>query len=110
LSIPYLAGRTTSSTDEYPLDYSPHNPSVKDVNLTVLSDTDVPAAFSKYTISTEDSFVPERMEVRKSKPQGSQNEDTMRIVFLGKDRLRYKVYKYPAQNHHKIPDEDISMS
>jgi hypothetical protein len=95
------------------LEYSPHDPSAESINPTIFADEEVLAHFLKYTISNEDSFVPERLEIRESKSKGRRpNDDTRRIVFLGKDRLHYKVFKYPAQQLHKISDgdEDISMS
>jgi hypothetical protein len=92
------------------LEYSPHDSSAS-INPTVFADEEVLALFSKYTISEEDSFVPEKMEIRDARPKGRRsNEDPGRIVFLGKDRFQYKVFRYPAQTPHKVPDEDISMS
>lgn len=70
---------------------------------------EVLALFSKIVIPTEDSFVPEKMEIKESKSKGGNlKEDTRRIVFLGKNRLQYKVFEYPGRQPHS--DEDIPMS
>lgn len=88
-----------------------HNPraGAESINPTVFDNDEIFALFSKYAFPTEDSFVPEKMDIRESKSKGRRlNEDTRRIVFLGKNRLQYKVFKYPA--HQPLSDEDISMS
>jgi hypothetical protein len=96
------------------MDYSPHNPNTKSVNPTVFNNEEVLARFAKYTTASEDSFMPEKMEIRESKGTGSK-EDTRRIVFLGKGRLHYKVFKFLTGNYgtrtmDEDDDEDISMS
>jgi hypothetical protein len=117
LSIPYQSpdkGTSLSCPDKYCMDYSPHNPNTKSANPTVFTDEEVLARFSRYTIADEDSFIPEKMEIRESKGRKSK-EDTRRIVFLRKGRLHYKVLKFPTANTgtravDKEVDEDISMS
>jgi hypothetical protein len=95
------------------LEYSPHDPNVEHLNPTIFADEEVTAIFSKYKISTDGSFVPEKMEIRDATSRKRRaNEDTRRIVALGKDQFRYKVFKYPAPPSHRASDEneDISMS
>jgi anaphase-promoting complex subunit 4 len=111
LSIPYRTKGSSPRPDDFCLEYSPHNPRTEPITPTVFNSDELLALFSKNTMSTEESFVPEKMEIRESKSKvGKLNEDTRRIVILGKGRLKYKVFKYPAQQLHKVPDEDISMS
>ena len=53
------------------------------------------------------------MEIREAKSKGraSANEDTRRLVVLGKDRVRYKVFRYPMKaRHDSVGGEDILMS
>ena len=95
----------------FSLKFATHQPAAESIVSTVFDNQKVLALFSKYIISTEDSFVPEKIEVRESKPTGGRlDKDTRRIVVVGKGRLKYKVLKYPAQRPHKTFDEDIPMS
>ena len=113
LSIPYRSTNGSTATDEYCLEYSPHDPTVEHIKPTMFANEQVNAIFSKYTISTDDSFVPERLEVRVSRSGNRRaDEDTRRVIVLGKDHLHYKVFKYPAPPLYKVSDEneDISMS
>lgn len=114
MSIPYRSSSNSSAdTEECCLEYFPHDPNVEHISPTIFADEEVIAIFSKYKISTDDSFVPEKMEIRDATSRkGRANEDARRIVVLGQDRLCYKVFKYPAPPSHQASDEneDISMS
>ena len=91
------------------MEYSMHNPHAETLSPTIFDDEEALALFSKFAISTDDSFVPEKMEIRVSKSNGRKSiEDTRRIILLGKNRLQYKVFKYPALQPHL--EEDIPMS
>lgn len=90
--------------------YDPHNVNAAN-DPKIFEDEEILSIFSMYTILTGDSFVPEKMEIRDSKSkERTPNEDTRRLVFLGKDRLHYKVFKYPIQPPHKLANEDTLMS
>jgi anaphase-promoting complex subunit 4 len=57
------------------------------------------------------AFVPERLEIREQ--SNKTNSDSRRIVILGKDRLHYKVFKFPGADSTRgtaAADEDIPMS
>jgi len=56
------------------------------------------------------AFVPEQLEIR---GQSNKNDgDSRRIVVLGKDRLHYKIFKFPGAGLTRgtaAADEDIPM-
>ncbi|KAG0651892.1 hypothetical protein D0Z07_1276 [Hyphodiscus hymeniophilus] len=111
LSIPYRAKSISLRTDDLWLKFPNHHPVTDTINPTIYENKEVLALFSKYSIPTEDSFVPEKIEIRESKARGGRlNEDNRRIVVLGKDRLKYKVFGYPSYQAQKVPNEDIPMS
>lgn len=56
------------------------------------------------------AFVPERLEIRRQSSKS--DKDSRRIAVLGKDRLHYKVFKFPGADSRQQAeaDEDIPMS
>jgi anaphase-promoting complex subunit 4 len=77
---------------------------------TTFNDDEVLEQFSKYRIPSDGSFTPHKLDVREQTDKGNKTE-TMRIVVLGQDRLRYKVFSLPMQNHGIAGvDEDVPMS
>ena len=113
MSLPYHASNSSTEVGEQCLEYFPNDPNAESIRPTIFAHDEVLGRFSRYTISTEESFVPERIEIRDSTSKRRRaNEDPRRIVVLGKDRLRYKVLKYPTAVPHNISEEngDISMS
>jgi anaphase-promoting complex subunit 4 len=107
LGIPYRGDRD-GNLAKHAMSYSPLTPT-SHPKPTVFNDKEVVKRFSKYRISSEESFVPEKMEIRERMSRARDNE-IGRIVIVGRDRLHYKVFKLPVQDMEGAADEDIPMS
>jgi anaphase-promoting complex subunit 4 len=107
LSIPYR-GHHDGNLAKYAMSYSPLTPT-SHPKPTVFNDKEVVERFSKYRIPSEESFVPEKMEIRERTGR-AQNNETGRIVIVGRDRLHYKVFKLAVQDMEGAADGDIPMS
>lgn len=114
LSVPYRSVTGSPLGDDFCLEYALHDSAEDSINPMILTNEEVLALFSKYAMPTEDSFEPEKIEIRESKSitklKGRDlKEDTRRIVVLGKGRLQYKVFRYAAPRHQRVSGEDASM-
>lgn len=89
--------------------YSPHTANGKGLEPTILNNHQVLQLFSRYKISDGTSFVPEKLEIREKNPR-KEEEDSRRILLLGKDKLHYRVLKFAHPDAGATEDEDISMS
>ena len=112
LNIPYKQSHDTNGekhSGTFHMNYAPHMSNVHLPNPVALNDKEVLNLFCKHKIPTEGSFVPEKMEIRTR--SGKKEKDAKRIIFMGKDRLHYTVFRLPDAN--SVPrkqDEDVSMS
>ncbi len=91
--------------------YSPHASKENGPTPIILSDDEVRRQFSRYKLSEQLSFVPEKLEIRERNP-GTEEEDSRRVLLLAKDRLHYRVLKFaiPDALSSGTGDEDISMT
>ncbi|KAI9735322.1 MAG: hypothetical protein M1818_006517 [Claussenomyces sp. TS43310] len=62
-----------------------------------------------YAFPTDTAFVPDKLEVRRSR-SGVKGLDTARICVLSKNRLRYRVMKIPNGSNRSLSNEDVQMS
>jgi len=105
LNLSFSAGART----ERCLEYSPHEPG-ESVQAITLSNAKVVHRFSEH-VSLADSFVPNKIYVRKRNRHRKTTDDSQRLVMLGKDKMHYKVFKLSNGFRAKGQrDEDISMT
>ncbi|KUJ12694.1 uncharacterized protein LY89DRAFT_672835 [Mollisia scopiformis] len=116
LNIPYKSN-LKGNLSNYALNYSPHSSKGKGGPTPHFSNQEVLQQFCKYKLSTDQAFVPERLEIRASSDMrhnegGEKQADSRRIILLSKDRLHYRVLRLGKADalSEVAEDEDISMS
>lgn len=109
LSVPYRSSESSPGND-YQMEFYPHNSKSSPPDVEIMDDEHVLELFLKHKIVSEESFVPEKMEVRESNGKNT-NADSRRVVILSRDKLRYKVFKLPSLSKETNNlEEDIVMS
>ncbi|TAQ87852.1 hypothetical protein B7494_g3813 [Chlorociboria aeruginascens] len=112
LSMPYKASHKNGDSAHavrFYLNYYPHQPDAGLSSPMDLNNDEVLRQFRRYTVSKDESFIPDKMEIRARDDDGSVNG--RRLILLGEDRLRYLVLNGPEPTiRTRKPGVDVSMT